>query len=136
MAKKKKQEQPDPQPEQENPQPPPQGAPESAQRLGRKMPDLPGMVGDGVAKPQIEALDGAVQDYVKARDKRIAAGVDEKTNKKLILALMDKHNLGSYEVDDLVVIRKPKDETASIKVMAAADYTGDPSAPEADGEDD
>ena len=132
QKKKEAEQQPEPQPGQENPQPPQQGAPESAQRMGRKMPDLPGMVGDGVAKPDVPALDEAVLDYVKERDKRIEHGVKEKTNKKLILALMDKHALGSYSVDDMVVVRKPKDETASIKVMAAADYTGDPSAPEAD----
>jgi len=91
---------------------------------------------EGVAKPEIPALDDAVLDYVKERDKRIEHGVKEKTNKKLILALMDKHNIGSYEVDDMVVVRKPKDETASIKVMAAADYTGDPANPTDDGDDD
>jgi hypothetical protein len=114
------------------------GASEAATegKTQRKVIELPGMVGDGVAKPEIPALDDAVLDYVKERDKRIEHGVKEKTNKKLILALMDKHNIGSYEVDDMVVVRKPKDETASIKVMAAADYTGDPANPTDDGDDD
>lgn len=92
----------------------------------RKVIDLPGMVGDGVAKPKIDALDDAVLGYVKWRDERIERGVKEKAEKKLVLALMEKHNLGSYEVDDMVVVRKPRDETASIKVVAKADYTGDP----------
>lgn len=85
------------------------------------------MVGDGVAKPHVEALDDAVREYVESRDKRIAHGVDEKQRKTLVLALMDRHNLSSYEVDDLVVVKKPKDATASIKVVSKADYVGDPS---------
>jgi putative ribosome biogenesis GTPase RsgA len=92
----------------------------------RKMPDLPGMVGDGVAQQEVPALDEAVVDYVSERDKRIEHGVKEKANKKLILALMDKHSLASYKVDDYVVVKKPKDDTASIKVVSAADYVGDP----------
>lgn len=86
--------------------------------------ELPGMVGDGVSTPQIQALDDAITEYVEYRDKRIAAGIEEKTKKKLVLALMENHKLSSYEVDDLVVIKKPKDDTASIKVMAKADYVG------------
>ena len=97
-------------------------------------PEL-GLTGDGVALPSIPALDEAVRDYVKFRDARIAKGLEEKKNKKLVLALMEKHNLGSYKVDDLVVVRKPKDETESIKVMAAADYSGDQPKGDA-GEDD
>ena len=89
-----------------------------------------GLKGDGVERPSIPALDEAVRDYVKFRDARIAKGVEEKKNKKLVLALMDKAGLGSYKVDDLVVVKKPKDETESIKVMAAADYTGDPAQPD------
>lgn len=88
------------------------------------------MVGDGVAKPQIDALDDAVMDYVKERDARIEHGVKEKTNKKLVLALMEKHALASYEVNDLVVVKKPKDDTASIKVVSKADYLGE--APESE----
>lgn len=84
-----------------------------------------GLTGEGVERPHIEALDRAVLDYVDVRDKRIAFGIDERANKTLILALMEKHNLGSYEVDDLVVVKKPKDATASIKVVSKADYTGD-----------
>ena len=99
-----------------------------------KVIELPGMVGEGVEKPQVDALDDAVRDYVTTRDKRIAFGVEEKANKSLILALMEKHNLGSYEVDDLVVLKKPKDATASIKVVSKADYTGDDPAPD-EGED-
>ena len=95
--------------------------------------DLPGMVGDGVAKPNIEALNEAVGEYVVHRDARLAAGLEEKTNKKLVLALMEKHKLGSYEVDDMVVVRKPKDETESIKVVSKADYTGT-KTPGGDGE--
>lgn len=87
--------------------------------------ELPGMVGDGVAKPQFDALDDAVREYVTYRDKRIAAGIEEKTKKKLVLALMENHKLSSYEVDDLVVVKKPKDDTASIKVVAKADYVGE-----------
>lgn len=93
---------------------------------GRKIIDLPGMVGDGVAKIKIDALDNAVLDYVQQRDLRIEHGLKEKTNKKLVLALMEKHNLGTYEVDDMVVVKKPKDDTASIKVVSKADYVGDP----------
>jgi hypothetical protein len=94
--------------------------------------DLPGMVGDGVAKPQVPALDEAVVEYVEHRDKRIAAGVEEKSRKKLVLALMERHNLASYEVDDLVVVKKPKDDTASIKVVAKADYLGTPTTGDAE----
>jgi hypothetical protein len=89
--------------------------------------DLPGMVGDGVAKPHVEALDDAVREYVEMRDKRMSFGIEEKQRKTLVLALMDRHNLSSYEVDDMVVVKKPKDATASIKVVSKADYTGDAS---------
>ena len=90
----------------------------------RKQEDLPKIEGEGVATPKIEALDSAVLDYVKERDERMKHGLEEKKNKQLILALMDKHKLSSYAVDDLVVVSKPKDETASIKVMSRADYEG------------
>ena len=100
----------------------------------RKVIDLPGMVGEGVEKPHYPELDSAVLEYVKHRDKRIAFGIEEKTQKKLVLALMEAHKLGSYEVDDMVVVRKPKDETESIKVMAKADYTGEPKDPD-DGDE-
>lgn len=102
----------------------------------RKVHDLPGMVGDGVSKPEIPELDDAVIEYVKHRDKRMKEGLEEKTNKKLVLALMEKHKLGSYEVDDMVVVRKPKDETESIKVVSKADYTGTKTPGGDDGDDD
>lgn len=86
------------------------------------------MVGDGVAKPEIPALDEAVLEYVKERDARLLHGVAEKELKTRILALMDGHQLGSYEVDNYVVVKKPKDATASIKVVSAADYTGNENA--------
>lgn len=90
----------------------------------RKVQELPGIVGDGVATPKVEALDDAIADYLPARDKRIAAGVEEKKNKVLIIALMKKHNIGSYEYDDHVVVVEPKDITDSLKVVAKADYDG------------
>lgn len=96
----------------------------------RKVIELPGMVGEGVEKPHYPELDAAVLEYVKYRDKRMAFGIEEKTQKKLVVALMSAHKLGSYEVDDMVVVRKPKDETESIKVVAKADYTGEPQDPE------
>lgn len=113
------------------------GASEAATegKTQRKVIELPGMVGDGVAKPNYPELDSYVIEYVEHRDKRILAGAEEKKFKKLVLAFMDAKKLGSYEVDDMVVVRKPKDETASIKVMAAADYTGDPANPTPDDED-
>jgi len=104
-------------------------------RTSRKNPDLPGMVGDGVAKPQIPALDDAVTEYVKERDKRMEHGIKEKTLKKQVVALMMGHKLGSYEVDDMVVVVKHKDETETIKVVAKADYTGVPT-PGDDGDDE
>jgi hypothetical protein len=100
----------------------------------RKNIDLPGMLGDGVAKPEIPELDDAVLSNVKHRDKRQEEGMKEQSEKKLVLALMEKHKLGSYEVDDMVVVRRPKDATASIKVMAKADYTGDPADADPAGE--
>ncbi len=101
----------------------------------RKVIELPGMVGEGVEKPHYPELDEAVLLYVKHRDLRMKHGIDEKTQKKLVLAIMDAKSLGSYEVDDMVVVKKPKDDTASIKVVALADYTGDPSG-ETDEADD
>lgn len=95
-----------------------------------------GLKGDGVAKPEIPVLDEAVRDYVTYRDKRLAAGIEEKRLKKQVIALMHGHKLGSYEVDDMVVVCKPKDETESIKVVAKADYTGDPAPPNSGGDDE
>jgi len=101
----------------------------------RKVIELPGMIGEGVEKPHYPELDEAVLLYVKHRDLRMKHGIDEKTQKKLVLAIMDAKSLGSYEVDDMVVVKKPKDDTASIKVVALADYTGEPSGPD-EGEED
>jgi hypothetical protein len=99
-----------------------------------KAKDLPGMVGDGVSKPQIPALDDAVREYVHYRDLRITNGTEEKLKKKLVLALMENNKppLASYEVDDLVVVKKPKDDTASIKVVSKADYVGEPHGDDSD----
>ncbi len=102
----------------------------------RKVVDLPGMVGEGVEKPHYPELDDAVVLYVKERDLRIKHGITEKTQKKLILALMEAKSLGSYEVDDMVVVKKPKDDTASIKVVALADYSGDKGSPGSDENED
>lgn len=110
MATKKK-----PQPETETEKKP----------AGRKIQELPGMKGKGVEQTQIAALDEAIADYIPARDKRLAAGLEEKKNKTLIIALMKKHNLGSYNYDDFVVVIEPKDISDNLKVVAKADYEGD-----------
>jgi hypothetical protein len=101
----------------------------------RKVIELPGMVGEGVEKPVYPELDAAVFDYVAARDSRMLHGLEEKTQKTLILAIMDAKKLGSYEVNDLVVVRKPKDETSSLKVVSKADYVGEPKGGD-DSDDD
>lgn len=49
---------------------------------------------------------------------------------------MEAKNLGSYEVDGMVVVKKPKDDTASIKVVALADYSGDKGASGGDNDED
>lgn len=85
-----------------------------------------GLTGEGVEKKSYPELDSAVLSYVENRDKRIAAGVEEKKDKKLVLAIMDKNNIQKYEVDSYVVLKKPKDETESLKVVNKADYEGDP----------
>lgn len=113
----------------------PEGAPQSAAAAEHaetgehRRPQVQelGLKGDGVARAEIPALDEAVREYVLYRDKRIAAGIEEKRLKKQVIALMHGHKLGSYEVDDLVVVCKPKDETESIKVVAKADYVGEKS---------
>jgi hypothetical protein len=95
-----------------------------AQPSKRKSPDLPGIQGEGVAQTQVAALEDAIADYIPARDKRLAAGLEEKKNKVLIIALMKKHGLGSYQYDDLVVVIEPKDITDDLKLVAKADYEG------------
>jgi len=101
----------------------------------RKVIELPGMVGEGVEKPVYPELDAAVIEYGKARDQRMAFGLEEKTQKALVLAIMDARQLGSYEVDDMVVVKKPKDATASIKVVSKSDYVGEPKGGD-DSDDD
>jgi hypothetical protein len=110
------------------------GAPQSAAAAAAADPQEPqrrpqpqefDLKGEGVERPCIPALDEAGRDYITFRDARMEAGRKEKENKTLVLALMDKHKLGSYKVDDFVLIVKPKDATARIEVKAASDYSGD-----------
>jgi hypothetical protein len=91
----------------------------------RKMPDLPGVEGEGVSIVKIEALEEECPRYIKFRDLRMTEGLEERKSKKLIMALMDKHNLGSYSFDDVVFELKPKDETKTLKVTKKADYVGE-----------
>ena len=99
----------------------------------RKVIELPGMVGEGVEKPHYPELDGTILDFIATRDKITKLREMEKLHRETILAFMAIKGLGSYAVDDHVVVRKSKSE--SIKVVALADYTGDPSGPEDDGEE-
>lgn len=110
------------------------GAPQSAAAAAAADPQEPqrrpqpqefDLKGEGVERPCIPALDEAGRDYIKHRDARMEQGRKEKENKTLVLALMDKHKLGSYKVDDFVLVVKPKDATARIEVKAASDYSGD-----------
>lgn len=123
------------------------GAPQSAAAAAAADPQEPkaphrpepgelGLQGEGVERPCIPALDEAGRDYIAFRDARMEAGRKEKDNKTLVLALMDKHKLGSYKVGDFVLIKKPKDATAAIEVKAASDYTGDPTPPAGSDPDD
>ncbi len=56
-----------------------------------------------MAPPSIPELDRAADDYVEARDTRIAAMAPEAEAKELLKGLMKKHNLTTYEYDSRIV---------------------------------
>ncbi len=56
-----------------------------------------------MAPPNVPAIERAADDYVEARDARMAAMEPEAEAKKLLTALMKKHNLTTYEYDSRVV---------------------------------
>lgn len=56
-----------------------------------------------MAPPSVPAIEKAADDYVEARDARMAAMEPEATAKKLLTELMKKHGLSTYEYDSRIV---------------------------------
>jgi hypothetical protein len=61
-------------------------------RKSRKKGFLPGM-----APPTYKDLDGAIEEYVKVRNKRMKMTVEEKEKHEIALDLMHRYKLNSYE---------------------------------------
>lgn len=92
----------------------------------KKVVELPGMVGDGVAPASIPEIDKLCEKYVHERDKRCALTPKEIEAKGNLIAAIHKHvKAGTlhpdsdgavvYRYDDLRVILKPGKETLKIK---------------------
>ncbi len=92
-------------------------------RRGRpkKNPDLPGIKGQGVELPSIPAIDDAIEEYVKWRDKRMACTPKEVETKAALLRLMKKHKVETYSHDELVATIVPEEETVKVKKARVAD---------------
>lgn len=76
-----------------------------------------------MAPPSHKDVETAADDYVEARDARIAAMAPEAEAKELLKGLMKKHNLSTYEYDSRIVtmagdpdvkVRKKKTEEVEI----------------------
>lgn len=75
----------------------------------------------GMKPPSIKELDKAAEDYVEARDTRMQFGKAEEANRDLVLALMKKHQLTTYEYDGKIVTVKVSDPTEKISVTVKKD---------------
>lgn len=97
-------------------------------KASRKIVDLPGMEGPGVALVRIAAVDNAAAEYVRERDKRCRQTPKEIAAKQKLIGLLHKHEakIGRdeagvlrYEFDDTVIELKPGEETLKVKAAPA-----------------
>ena len=81
--------------------------------MAKKQKELPGM-----EKPSIEDVERAADEYVDARDKRMALTKQEVETRDALIAAMRAHKIKSYEYDGRLVTLEA---TAKIKVKSVAD---------------
>src|SRR5688572_4730634 len=81
----------------------------------RRQPDLPAMEGPGVEQKQIIEIDEIADEYVVARDERMAQLEKEVAAKARLKAVMVKHTLKVYDYDGYIVEIEPGEETIKVK---------------------
>lgn len=81
----------------------------------RKQPELPAMKGKGVESVQIDEIDDIAQEYVGARDERMAILEKEVAAKARLKTAMDSHGLKTYKFDGLLVTVEPGEEVIKVK---------------------
>ena len=74
-----------------------------------------------MAPPSVPAIEKAADDYVEARDARMAAMQPEASAKKLLTELMKKHCLSTYEYDSRIVTLAGEPEVRVKKKKTAED---------------
>jgi len=93
-----------------------------------KITELPGMIGKGVERVQIKAVDNAVDAYVKARDRRMDCTKTEVETKSELITVMRKNveKIGAdaegtmiYHHDDLIVTLKYGKDDLKVKTEAS-----------------
>lgn len=88
--------------------------------MAKRQEDLP-----GVERKVIKAVENAADDYVAARDKRMALTTKEVETRAVLIHEMEKAGVTSYRYDDRIITLEAK---AKVKVKTASDDDG--------GEDD
>lgn len=97
-----------------------------AKHEGKKVVELPGMTGDGVAPVSIPEIDKLCEPYIRERDKRMALTPKEVKAKENLIEAIHKHiragtlhpdsdGIVIYRFDDLKIILKPGKETLKVK---------------------
>jgi hypothetical protein len=96
----------------------------------RKIVDLPGIEGKGVAPVRIASVDKAAAEYVRERDKRCRQTPREIAAKQKLIDLLHKNEdkIGRddngtlrYEFDETLIELKRGEETLKVKAAPAAD---------------
>lgn len=77
-----------------------------------------------MAPPSVPAIEKAADDYVEARDARMAAMEPEASAKKLLTELMKKHGLSTYEYDSRIVTLAGEPEVRVKKKKTEGDESG------------
>jgi hypothetical protein len=79
----------------------------------------------GMEPPSVPEIEKAADDYVEARDARMAAMEPEASAKKLLTELMKKHGLATYEYDSRIVTLAGEPEVRVKKKKTADDTDSD-----------
>jgi len=87
--------------------------------------DLPAMEGEGVARKKVKAVETASDNYVEARDNRMALTVKEVEAKIILIAKMKEHGIVEYVYDDHKVILKPGKDNVKVRSIDGDDFEDD-----------
>lgn len=93
--------------------------------MPQKNQELPGIEGEGVARPKIKAIDSAADKYIEIRDSRMALTEKEVAAKLKLAMLMRDHKLTEYVYDDHKVVLQPGKENVKVRTIHEGDDDGD-----------